>query len=62
MREFGLKRMFLHATAVTFRWPDSRERYISVELPADSRRCCSARHAARRARAETQPADRLGLA
>jgi hypothetical protein len=36
MREFGLQRMFLHATAVTFRWPDSREKMaISVELPAD---------------------------
>jgi 23S rRNA pseudouridine955/2504/2580 synthase len=36
MREFGLRRMFLHASAVAFSWPGSRRRFaISVELPAD---------------------------
>ena len=36
MREFGLRRMFLHATAVAFRWPDSGERVaISASLPED---------------------------
>lgn len=36
MHEFGLQRMFLHATAVAFRWPDSGQRVaISVGLPAD---------------------------
>jgi 23S rRNA pseudouridine955/2504/2580 synthase len=36
MREFGLRRMFLHATAFAFRWPGSQQRVaISVELPKD---------------------------
>lgn len=36
MKEFGLRRMFLHATALAFRWPGRRERVaISVELPDD---------------------------
>jgi len=36
MREFGLRRMFLHASTLAFRWPDSRERVaISVGLPED---------------------------
>jgi 23S rRNA pseudouridine955/2504/2580 synthase len=36
MREFGLRRMFLHASAVAFSWPGSKKRLaISVRLPAD---------------------------
>ncbi len=36
MREFGLRRMFLHSTALAFCWPGSRQRVaISVELPED---------------------------
>jgi len=36
MKEFGLRRMFLHATAVAFRWPESRERVaLSIGLPDD---------------------------
>lgn len=36
MREFGLRRMFLHASALAFRWPASREQVaISVDLPED---------------------------
>jgi len=36
MREFGLRRMFLHASAVAFSWPGSKKRLeIAVRLPAD---------------------------
>lgn len=36
MREFGLRRMFLHASALAFRWPDTRRPVaLSVALPAD---------------------------
>ncbi len=36
MKEFGLRRMFLHARAIAFRWPDSGERVaIEVGLPED---------------------------
>ena len=36
MKEFGLRRMFLHARSIAFRWPDSRERVeIEVDLPED---------------------------
>ena len=36
MREFGLRRMFLHAQAVSFTWPDTGERcQHQVALPAD---------------------------
>lgn len=36
MREFGLRRMFLHAGVFAFRWPGSGQRLrIEVELPAD---------------------------
>ena len=34
MRELGLTRMFLHATAVSFTWPD-KERQFSVSVPLD---------------------------
>ena len=36
MREFGLRRMFLHSTAIAFRWPGSKQRVaIKVGLPED---------------------------
>ena len=36
MRGFGLRRMFLHATTMAFRWPGSEQRIaISVSLPED---------------------------
>lgn len=36
LREFGLRRMFLHATKMAFRWPGTKERVvISVGLPED---------------------------
>lgn len=36
MREFGLRRMFLHSTVIAFRWPGSKKRVaISVGLPED---------------------------
>jgi len=36
MREFNLRRMFLHSSVVAFRWPGSGQRLrIEVELPAD---------------------------
>jgi len=36
MREFGLRRMFLHATSIAFRWPGSKQRVaITVGLPED---------------------------
>ena len=36
MREFGLKRMFLHSSAMAFKWPGSRSRVaISVGLPVE---------------------------
>jgi 23S rRNA pseudouridine955/2504/2580 synthase len=34
MRELGLERMFLHATAVSFTWPDT-EREFSLNVPLD---------------------------
>ncbi|MEX2150771.1 MAG: RluA family pseudouridine synthase [Steroidobacteraceae bacterium] len=36
MHELGLRRMFLHAAAVSFNWPDTRQPFaIAVELPDD---------------------------
>jgi len=36
MREFGLRRMFLHATAIAFRWPGSKQCVaLTVRLPED---------------------------
>jgi 23S rRNA pseudouridine955/2504/2580 synthase len=36
MHELGLRRMFLHAAAVSFEWPDTRQTFeIEVKLPAD---------------------------
>jgi 23S rRNA pseudouridine955/2504/2580 synthase len=36
LRELGLGRMFLHASSVSFTWPDSGESFrIAAELPAD---------------------------
>jgi 23S rRNA pseudouridine955/2504/2580 synthase len=36
MREYGLRRMFLHSTVIAFRWPGSKKRIaISVGLPED---------------------------
>ncbi|HUG03905.1 MAG TPA: RluA family pseudouridine synthase [Steroidobacteraceae bacterium] len=36
MHALGLRRMFLHAAAVAFKWPDSKQLFeISVELPDD---------------------------
>ena len=38
MKDFGLRRMFLHAHALAFRWPDSGEEFsISVPLPDELR-------------------------
>lgn len=35
LREFGLRRMFLHAAAVSFTWPDGAGFQIEVPLPAE---------------------------
>lgn len=36
MREFGLRRMFLHCAALAFRWPGSEQRFaVTVPLPED---------------------------
>ena len=36
MREFGLRRMFLHSSAIAFRWPGTREKVgIKVGVPDD---------------------------
>ena len=36
MREFGLRRMFLHSSAIGFRWPGTKEKVaIEVGLPKD---------------------------
>jgi 23S rRNA pseudouridine955/2504/2580 synthase len=36
MRDLGLRRMFLHAAAVSFTWPDTKQPFeITVELPND---------------------------
>jgi 23S rRNA pseudouridine955/2504/2580 synthase len=36
MREFGLRRMFLHSTAIAFRWPGSKQKVaITIGLPED---------------------------
>jgi 23S rRNA pseudouridine955/2504/2580 synthase len=35
MRELGLKRMFLHASSVSFRWPDGGEFSINTPLPLE---------------------------
>jgi 23S rRNA pseudouridine955/2504/2580 synthase len=36
LKEFGLRRMFLHASSVAFEWPDTRVAFrIACELPAD---------------------------
>lgn len=35
MREYGLRRMFLHCAALAFRWPDGQDFSVSVELPED---------------------------
>ena len=36
MREFGLRRMFLHAASVAFTWPDTKAPFqVAAELPAD---------------------------
>ena len=38
LRQLGLRRIFLHAHAVDFVWPDSEEEFmISSPLPADLR-------------------------
>jgi len=43
IRTMGLKRMFLHAHAVAFDWPDSGESFaVSVPLPDDLRRALDA--------------------
>ena len=35
MRELGLKRMFLHASSISFQWPDGGEFSINTPLPAE---------------------------
>lgn len=36
LREFGLRRMFLHAASIAFEWPDTHAAFrIACELPAD---------------------------
>jgi 23S rRNA pseudouridine955/2504/2580 synthase len=35
MRELGLRRMFLHASSVSFRWPEGGEFSINTPLPAE---------------------------
>ena len=35
MRELGLRRMFLHASSVSFKWPQGGEFSINTPLPAD---------------------------
>ena len=36
LREFGLRRMFLHSSAISFRWPGTSSKVaISIGLPED---------------------------